>query len=263
MRPSLPKSYKRAFPFSIGSTSFIYPDHVIPNVELLGPCLDEIEIILFESAEESLPSKDNINTLMRLAGELELTYNIHLPIDVSVTGLSEDANAAAVEKLIRVADLTLPLSPTTWTLHLPFDKRMGDDHQRWLDNALKNTQKFLTAGMDPKSVSIETLDYPFEWAEPVADELGCSVCIDLGHLFRFGFDAKNVFDRNAERTSIIHLHGVEGGRDHVSLGRLGPGHSAVAADILEHFEGVVSIEVFSFDNLRDSLETLEKMEKSD
>ncbi len=46
----VPKSYKGSYQFRLGTTSFIYPDHYLPNVKMLGPYLNEIELLLFESA---------------------------------------------------------------------------------------------------------------------------------------------------------------------------------------------------------------------
>ena len=45
---SLPKSYKKMFPFKLATTSYIYPDHIIPNVTTFAPFLDEMELVLFE-----------------------------------------------------------------------------------------------------------------------------------------------------------------------------------------------------------------------
>ena len=56
MYPPLPKSYKGMFPFKIGTTSFIYPDNYVQNVNMLAPYLDEIELIFFESIPNSLPT---------------------------------------------------------------------------------------------------------------------------------------------------------------------------------------------------------------
>ncbi|MEJ2657277.1 MAG: hypothetical protein P8012_08760, partial [Desulfobacterales bacterium] len=80
MYPSLPKSYKNAFPFKIGTTSFIYPNNYVQNVVLLAPYLDEIELILFESTPDSLPSMNVISTLLSLADEYHLSYNVHHPL---------------------------------------------------------------------------------------------------------------------------------------------------------------------------------------
>ena len=75
MYPSLSKSYKGIFPFSIGTTSFIYPDDYVPNVKKLGPYLENIELLLFESNNtDALPSKQVIRELVSLAKDFNLTY---------------------------------------------------------------------------------------------------------------------------------------------------------------------------------------------
>ncbi|MBT8357208.1 MAG: sugar phosphate isomerase/epimerase, partial [Desulfobacterales bacterium] len=79
----MPKSYKGAYPFKLGTTSFIYQDDYIPNVKMLGPYIDEIELLLFESKPSSLPNKKEIDELSLLSKEFDLSYNIHLPIDIS------------------------------------------------------------------------------------------------------------------------------------------------------------------------------------
>jgi hypothetical protein len=44
MYPALPKSYKGLYQFRLGTTSFIYPDHYLPNVKMLGPYLNEMSV---------------------------------------------------------------------------------------------------------------------------------------------------------------------------------------------------------------------------
>ena len=47
--PVLENSYKGQYPFRLGTTSFIYPAGYADNVTLIGPCVDEIELLFFES----------------------------------------------------------------------------------------------------------------------------------------------------------------------------------------------------------------------
>ena len=42
------------YPFKIGTTSYIYPAGYVDNVKILAPCLDEIELLLLESAESDI-----------------------------------------------------------------------------------------------------------------------------------------------------------------------------------------------------------------
>jgi hypothetical protein len=44
---------KSRFPFRIGTTSYIIPDDIEPNILYLSDVVDDIEIVLFESDEYS------------------------------------------------------------------------------------------------------------------------------------------------------------------------------------------------------------------
>ncbi|MCP4219426.1 MAG: hypothetical protein GY765_32625, partial [bacterium] len=178
MYPS-PESCKKAYRFKLGTTSFIHPDHIVPNVEALGHCLDEIELLLFES--ENLPSRQVIETLRFLAEELDLSYNVHLPTDISIT------DRESLASYIHAIKLTLPLSPSTYTLHIPHSGNM--EHDRWTGLARENIGKLLLdSGMKSRAVSIENLDYPFEWIADTVSDLNLSVCMDTGHLIMYDFD---------------------------------------------------------------------------
>lgn len=55
------QSMKGIFPFRLGTTSYILPDGLVTNVEFLGPLVDDVELVLFESEEVSnLPGADII-----------------------------------------------------------------------------------------------------------------------------------------------------------------------------------------------------------
>ena len=258
--PMLSKSYKGVYPFKLCTPSFIYPDHYVPNVELLGPFVDEIEILMFESAPaDSLLSSQEINALSRLSQELDLTYNIHLPTDISIGDPDPVKQQQAIDSLIRVIELVAPLRPTNYTLHLPYDDNLGDKDsiKRWQEVVHHNLLKILTTGVG-NLIAIETLDYPFEMIETIIAELNVSICMDLGHLIVHGENLKRVSDKYLDKTSIIHLHGVEDGNDHLALDRLAKPLVKTVFEILGQFSGSVSLEVFSFENLDTSLAFLER-----
>ena len=56
---------------------------------------------------------------------------------------------------------------------------------------------------------------------------------------------------------MLHLHGVENGRDHLALDRLSEQLASTVLQILKKFTGVVSLEVFSFEDLSSSLNFFE------
>lgn len=258
MMDPLPKSHKNVFPFKIGTTSYIYPDHAVPNARMLGPFIDEIELLLFESRRESLPGENDIHALGLIKTEFDLSYNAHLPTDVDLSAPEDREHAVA--RIQRAIDLVRPINPSTHTLHLHCDiNRTHGNIRNWRDAARKGVERLLEKGVPSKSVSIESLDYPFEWVAPIVAEFGLGICLDIGHLFRYGFDAKDIFDEYGKNTVILHIHGVENGRDHLPLNRLSEEHARDLLYILKRFTGVVSIEVFSYRYLCDSLAFLDSV----
>ncbi|MCD4718738.1 MAG: sugar phosphate isomerase/epimerase [Desulfobacula sp.] len=259
--------------FKLGTTSFIFPDHIIPNVKKLGLFFDEIELLIFESRPaEVLPSKKDVKELLYLSQKFDLTYNIHLPIDVSLTHESLVNRQKARDTILAVIDLFAPLNPTTHTLHLdmPPDVKKNIENQKKLKNWEEKTRQSLGALIsdisNPGIISIETLDYPFSCLETLVEEFKVSVCIDAGHQIKYGHNLLETFEKHKFRTSIIHLHGVafseQNIKDHTALDKLPKEYFRQVQTILEDFTGVVSLEVFNLENLNRSLRVLSKVFKN-
>ena len=258
--PSLTKSYKGMYPFKIGTTSFIYPDHYIPNVKMLGPYLDEIELLLFESlGTDVLPSRAVIAELGRLAGQFDLTYNVHLPTDISISDRDPAQQQRAVKTMIRVMELVRPLDASALILHVPFGEKLSDENlvKHWRDRVYQNLTTIKSAVNMQDIIAIETLDYPLELLEDIVLDLDLSICLDLGHLMVYDYNLMEVFNKYSFNTSVIHLHGVENDRDHTTLDWLSEKLTSTVLQILKRFTGVVSLEVFSFDDLDSSLRYIE------
>ncbi|MBW1821968.1 MAG: sugar phosphate isomerase/epimerase, partial [Deltaproteobacteria bacterium] len=212
----LPKSYKGTYPFKLGTTSFIYQDRYVPNVKMLGPYLDEIELLLFESKPGCLPKQNEIDELSILSKEFEITYNIHLPTDISFGNRDPSVRQHAVETILRVFDLTSPLSPSTCTLHLSYDEssREMDKVKRWQELTYETIKQLINFGVKAEEISVETLDYPFKWVEEIVPDFKFTICMDIGHLIVYSVDINKFYNAYCDNISIIHLHGVENGHDH-------------------------------------------------
>lgn len=258
----LPASYKNAFPFTLATTSFIYPDHYAPNVRMLGPFVDEIELLFFDSVHPgSPPSKTDIDELARLAQECKVTYNVHLPNDVSLTASDPRDRETAVANIQKVLELTKPLHPSSAVLHLPMEdpakkEEEEEDLESWLTRGREGIAEIRDSVANARTIAVETLDYPLERAMSIITEFDLSICMDIGHLLVFGYDPIAFFERHADRIAILHLHGVQNGKDHLALNHLNERQSGMVVDILNQFTGVVSLEVFSYKNLAPSLEYL-------
>jgi sugar phosphate isomerase/epimerase len=253
----LDKSYRGRFPFRIATTSFILPDRIAPNVRALAPYVDEVEVLLFE--KNAPPTEDEIREVSGILEETALTVNVHLPLDAALAGNDRAKRVADARLLRRRIEQTQPWRPTSYCLHIaPAPPAAGSAAlRRWRDRAAEALSLVLAGPASPEKFTVETLDYPFAGVEPLVERFGLSVCVDLGHLFVRGFDPLPIFARHESRISVIHLHGVAGGRDHLSLSRMEPAFVDVTRTLLAEYTGVVSIEVFSAAALTGSLPFLE------
>ncbi len=257
--------------FRLGTTSFIFPDHILPNIKKLAPFFDEIELLVFESIPESvIPSKKEIEDLLMISRDQNLTYNVHMPTDISLTADTEFNRQKAADIYLTVLDRFEPLRPTTHTLHLEMPQELKQEIsgngnaevllKNWIENTYDGLKKLLAGSVNPDILSIETLDYPFSLIEPIVQEFNLPVCIDLGHAVKYGYNLKSIYNTHTPNIPLMHLHGVDPSfspaKDHTRLDRMPQTDFSMILDILKTYTGTISLEVFNQDNLNYSLKFL-------
>jgi sugar phosphate isomerase/epimerase len=257
--PSLDKSYKGVFPFRIGTTSYIYPDGYVPNIRMLAPFFDEIELLIFESDYSKWPSISDIRELLQISMSENLGYNIHLPLDIHLGASSQIIRQRAQETIIRLMDRITPLNATTHTLHLVLDENLSGQLKisQWRHRILDSLISMEKNGVGGDDFSIETLDYPLKWVMSAVDALDMTICLDVGHLYVNGHDPMNLFHLFQKKISIMHLYGFRKKHEHKSLKLLNNEQLNTVCHLLKTFKKTVSLEVFSFNDLKTSLQTLE------
>lgn len=246
-------------PFRIGATSFIYPDRWLPNVERLAGRVDDIEILLFELAC-GVPDEEELRALVEWKGRADLTYTVHTPLDVSLASAIDSQRQMAIEQVCRAIELARPLRPHAYIAHVYLGDCEHDqaptDIPAWRRRAAGSLEAILDRGVSPADLCIETLDYDFSHIEPVVNDLGLSVAIDLGHLHRDERPERDLLLRNLHRTRVIQWHGVDpSGRDHRSLKYYPHERARWVIDTLlsESYRGVLTLEVFREADFEESL----------
>lgn len=256
---------KRQCPFRLATTSYIIPAPILPNLRFLGPYLDEVEIVLFESREESnLPSGAEIEEMSRIGSDLDLSFNIHLPSDLFFGDPDRALRDRFCRTALRFYERTLPLDPTVYILHL--DSRRADgtpeeDGHAWLERVRESVEELGRAGMDLRRVAVENLEYPLQRILALVESLQMTFCLDLGHLLRYGYDLESTIARFLKKSSMVHLHGVNGGRDHCGIQWIPQRQWETIKRALKDYSGGVSIEVFSLEDLQPSLSRMQEMAK--
>ncbi|WP_321494387.1 cobamide remodeling phosphodiesterase CbiR [uncultured Desulfobacter sp.] len=252
-------------PFRLATTSFIYPDHIIPNVKKIGAFFDEIELLVFESQpQEVIPSRDDVKELTCLAKDLDLTYNVHLPVDISLCAPGPRDRRNAADTLKRVIERFSPGPVTSFTLHLEMDNPLPikDGIAAWQENARQGLELLIPDLENPAKITVETLGYPPDLFTDLVNEFGLSVCADLGHHIKYGYDMARTFELFGPQIRLIHLHGVntrlEPPKDHIGLDKMAPDEFERTMNHLKRYTGTVCLEVFKLACLQGSLAALSK-----
>lgn len=252
-------------PFRLGTSSFIIPDDILPNLRHLRGRVDDVELVLFESdALANIPSAADVTEMAELAVETDLTYTVHLPLDIRLGSGDEAERLASVGKCRRVIQRMTPIRPFAWILHLHGDRRgdpPSDNPHHWNEQNRRSLEDLLDNGPPARKICIETLDYNFTHVAAIVEEFDLSVCLDIGHLLIQGRDVEAYLDRWMDRARVFHLHGVDGeGKDHCHLGHLPEGLLENLATRLSQLgasdERVVTMEVFGVEDFERSITTV-------
>lgn len=250
------------FGFRLAAPSFLIPADWETNVRATGPLVDEVELLFFESSQlDSLPSPAVVAGLAALSRETGVSYNIHLPTDISPVDMDAARRDQAAGILKHLVETTVSLCPTAYTLHLPFTGADGKPEtvERWRQGVrafLSGLLASLKGALTPEMLTIENLDYPLEWVWEPTIGSGAGCCLDVGHLWLQGGSLRKTFTRYREHIRLIHLHGISQGRDHRPLSVLDPVRGREVIDVLMDFSGTVSIEVFNHSDFWDSVKWL-------
>lgn len=261
----------------LGTSSYIIPADIIPNVEFLRDKVDDVELVLFESREASnIPGPDVISRLSALAEENGLTYTVHLPYDVKAGSADEEQRRHAVDMWVRIIGITRCLPVHGFIVHLEPERYRNpdgtpcldpaDDVPAWRARVQKSMRELRERTRDltqPSMLCVETLSYDLMTLLPDILDNGFSITLDVGHLWLNGLYSPAYVEKLLPHARIIHLHGVRGLKDHQSLAAGDRLQIRGFLDILKkHRESdlVLTLEIFSRKDLEESLKVLGETE---
>ncbi len=235
----------------LGSTSYVYPADILPNVQRLADVVDDIELILFEVDDygSNLPDEATITRLQELAAQHDLTYTVHLPLDLRLAG-DEHTTDISLTKARKVVECTRALRPWGYVVHLNgealLNRPTAAERRRWQARAQRSLEIVCGWLDDPRQLCLENVERwdPAAFA-PIVQALPISRCIDIGHLWVQRVDPLDHLRAWIDRTRIVHIHGLAE-RDHKSLAHVPPAQlDPIVAFLSERYRGVVTLEVFN------------------
>ena len=249
-------------PFRVGATSFIYPEDILPNVRRLVDWMDDIQIVLYEVNPLSpLPAAATLGALQELALSHDITYTIHLPLDLTLASEDVETRRISVQTSRQVIQTMSCLRPWGYVVHAEPGAGVMGSWSGWQRRAEESLRYLMDEVDRPEQLCLENLEStPPEQVWALAERLGISVCFDVGHVFKAGLDATPYLDGRLDRARVIHLHGWDGKCDHLSL-TVTPDElwAPLVRRLYEPlYRGVVTLEVFSESDLLTSWRCLVK-----
>lgn len=210
-----------------------------------------------------------------LQQELGFVCTVHLPfLWVDLSSLNEPVRLASVDSLRRCVELVEPVEVHAHVVHLwgftttQIAAQLQNPAQRkaimaWLVRQGGRSLGALLEALDPAAVCVENLeDSVLEFALPLVEKIGTSICLDVGHLAWQGGDPLGFLAEHGDRVREVHLHdavraatgGRAGVQDHLALGQGHVDYTAFLSKLEEiDYEGAVILELNTREDLEESL----------
>ena len=254
-----------ALPFRVGATSYVIEADLLPNAAYLADWVQDMQLVLFDLPDgpSNLPSPALVAELAALGRARDLTYTVHLLDDLRL-GDDGSYNHPSLHRAQQVIALTALLTPLAYVLHL--DGRAvrtmpasAPAWQTWQQTSVRALQQVAQWSGDPRLLAVENLEgYDPAFVVPAVQQAAVSRCVDIGHLWLDGHDPLPYLHAALPQTSVIHLHGLDAGRDHQALSHMTPAQldPIIAVLLAANFGGVLTLEVFGLADFTASLAAL-------
>ncbi len=253
----------------LGAPSMVYGENLIHNVEILSGLVKDIEIVLFHTPElNNIPSLREIERIKEIGNRKELSFTVHLPASLEPASDKKDLMEESLEIAAEIIARFSCLQPRHYILHLPFSRptlvaipgfyfpwKPTKEWHQWshrAEEALERVNRLLGPS---DSLLIENINYSPRFLEPFWQKGLCAFCLDMGHLLLGGEAVSEILTQYLQVTRVIHLHGVDRFKEHISLSCLPPGQVQDWFHQLKKaaYQGVITLEVFDPLDLEESL----------
>ncbi|MEK6575906.1 MAG: cobamide remodeling phosphodiesterase CbiR [Chloroflexota bacterium] len=258
------------FPFRLGTTSYIVPADLVANARFLSGKVQDVQLVLFDidDGPSNLPSPETTRQLAGIAASINLTFTVHLPLDVRL-GDNGETDHVSMLKAKKVIDCTRELEPFAYVTHLDGRAVKGGatpaQLAHWQDRSVKALDILAGWASGAEKLAVENLDsYPPGFFLPVIERAPVSRCVDVGHLWLDGHDPLPHLQAALPRTRVIHIHGLApDGRDHASLAHMPPEKLDPVMELLvrENYSSVLTLEVFGDEDFLSSAAAIENSGK--
>ena len=261
--------HSRTLNITLGAPSMVYGEDLLHNVEVLSDLVKDIEIVLFHTPDlNNIPTSREIDRLREIGNRKNISFTVHLPASLEPAAERQDLREESLNLAAWIIGRISNLHPRHYILHLPFSKptlvpipgfyfswKPTEEWDQWSRRAEVALKRFSDLLGPTQSLLVENINYSPYFLEPFLKKGLCGLCLDIGHLWLGQEDVSMVLRHYLQETRVIHLHGVDGFKDHISLTHL-PLHQLEDWFLIlkeASYQGVITLEVFDPVDLEESL----------
>ena len=266
--------YRAVFtpPFKIGAPSMVFGENLLENAHLLTGMVDHIEIVLFYTPTlHNFPSASEIKVLKKLGVDEDVSFSVHLPTFLEIASRNKKKREKSVQMVIDLINFMDELNPLYHILHIPYtsptlmpvpDLYFTGEHRDkfidWTQRAMESLETIQLRVGQSNKILVENINYSPIFLECFWKLGLCEFCLDMGHLMLGRESVIKMTKQFMPVTREVHLHGVKGCEEHLSLAVLPEARVSKWVKLLVEasYGGVVNLEVFSEGDLEASISML-------
>lgn len=270
-----------SIPFKIGAPSMLYGNSVVVNAQMLANNdngLNFTEILLFHTPTlHNIPTPREILALKEIQNRTRTSYTVHLPASLEIASKNREVRERSIRLIIDIWLKTSILKPEYFILHIPvtpptlvavpgqyFKSGSSLPWDDWTSLAMESLKTIQETIGKESELLLENINYSPSFLEPFLKAGYGGFCLDVGHLLLGDENVLEVLEHFRNQIREIHMHGVKGYSEHLSLDVL-PRNSVVewfSSLKRWNFKGIINLEVFSPEDLKTSLQIIsDVMEK--
>lgn len=252
----------------------VYGKNLLENAKRLADLVDNIEIVLFSTPNlNNTPDSDELDLLRKLGRKKKVTFTVHLPASLEIASKDRKLREQSIRMVSELCNHTAPIEPLHYILHVPFTTPTlvpvpglyfksddGQNWEEWTRRGLDALEIIFDTTLVAGKLLLENINYSPCFLDPFLKEGQCGFCLDTGHLILGRENVNDALRRYQEEIRELHIHGVKGYEDHLSLSVLPIESVCEWMDYLIQieFDGILNLEVFSHEDLTGSLNTIAK-----
>jgi len=250
----------------------VFGENLLENAYLLADMVDHVEIVLFYTpALHNFPSPGEVKALRKLGADEAVTFSVHLPAFLEIASRNRKKREKSVQMVIDLINFMDELNPTYHILHIPVTpptltsvpgRYLTIEHRDkfidWTRRATESLERIQNRIDQKNEILVENINYSPVFLESFWNSGLCGLCLDMGHLMLGRESVSGVTRQFMTVIREIHLHGVKGHEEHLSLAVLPETRVSKWVKLLVDatYRGVINLEVFSAECLETSVSML-------